>query len=57
MFCDLAIPGVPRKEEKTVLGQISAEGPPSDPEPESASTNTHFHSGKLDHWNRPQSGL
>jgi len=57
MFCDLTIPGVPRKEEKTALGQISVEEPPSDPEPESASTNTHFHSDKLGHWNKPRSGL
>jgi len=57
MVCDLAIPGVPRKEEKTVLGQISVEGPSSDPEHESASTNTHFHSDKLIRWNKPRSGL
>jgi len=51
------IPGVPRKEEKTVLGQISVEGPSSDPAPESASTNIHFRSHKLGHWNKPRSGL
>jgi hypothetical protein len=57
MFCDLATPGVPHKEEKTALGQILVEGRSSDPELESASTNIHSHSGKLGKWNKPQFGL
>lgn len=57
MVCDLATPGVPRKEEKTVLVQILVERLSFDPEPGSASTNTHFHSDKLGHSNKPRFGL